>query len=442
MRALSALLLVALAACGTDSSDRPNIVILIADDLGWNDVGAYGNRVVRTPNIDALASQGLKFNNAFLASASCSSSRASILTGKYPQTHGLLHLHQVLPAHQQTVARLLGQVGYFTVAVGKWHLGRPALDEFDDVVVDKSPSGALEWVAHVRNRPKDRPFFFWFAANDPHRPYADDEQDLGPAYAPDAIDLPPTFVEGPGGRRELAQYYAEVSRFDDYVGRVLDTLDDEGVLDNTIVIVMSDNGRPFHLAKMHLVDAGTKTPFVVGWRGKIRRAADVDALVSSVDLAPTLLAIAGAPIPAEIDGRSFANVLEDPTAEHRDYVFLSRNWHARNAHERAVRSKDFLYKQNQFPGYGDCHRSQYSTSPGFRELRSAYLAGDLDPSWDSCFAATRSSEELIDVRAPLPFTNLVDDPRYVDVSRRMSRVLRDWRARTADPDYEPYERPR
>ncbi len=304
---LSVALVSLLTACSPGLPPRPNIVILIADDLGWNDLGAYGNRDVQTPRIDQLAQQGLQFSQAFLTTSSCSASRASILTGRYPHSNGLVHLHQALPAGQRTVAAYLGEAGYFTAAAGKWHIGASARKDFHRVVEDRDSSSTGHWLDLMRNRPEDRPFFLWLASRDPHRPN-DGGQEFRERYQL-PLRLPQGFVDGPGVQQELLRYYLEVSRFDHDVGRVVDELDRQGVLDSTLLIVMSDNGRPCHRAKLTLYDDGIKTPLIMVWPEGIRAAGYYRHLVSSIDLAPTLLELAGLEVPQFMQGRSLALIL-------------------------------------------------------------------------------------------------------------------------------------
>ena len=318
LRGLSLALLVLLAGCARALPDRPNFVILIADDLGWNDLGAYGNRDVYTPRIDQLARQGLQFNQAFLTASSCSASRASILTGRYPHSNGLVHLHQALPADQRTVAIDLREAGYYTAAAGKWHLGAHAKVHFDRVVGDQHEDGARYWLDVLRNRPRGRPFFLWLASRDPHRPNDGGEEFREHYRMP--LQLPQGFVDGPGVQQELLSYYLEVSRFDQDVGRVIDELQRQGVLDTTLVIVMSDNGRPFHRAKLTLYDDGIKTPLIMAWPEGIPTPGEYRHLVSSIDLAPTLLELARVEVPQSVQGRSLVPVLQDHLAADLDLV--------------------------------------------------------------------------------------------------------------------------
>ena len=157
---LSALLL----APHAFGEERPNMILIIADDLNWDDLGAYGNTGVKTPNLDKLAKGGMRFDNAFLTASSCSPSRASMITSRYPHNTDAEQLHWPLPKEQVTVSQTLRDAGYWTAAAGKWHLGEDTKQRFDEVIESKygidEPSGSAQWVPLLQNRPKDKPFFF------------------------------------------------------------------------------------------------------------------------------------------------------------------------------------------------------------------------------------------------------------------------------------------
>ena len=435
---LGCLLLLVAACAPVGDPARPNVVVFVADDLSWDDLGAYGQDFLRTPNIDALARDGLRFDAAFLTTSSCSASRASILTGLYPHSTGAPHLHQALPRDKPTIASHLRGAGYFTVAAGKWHLGTPATRGFNKVIDQPcEESGATTWLDVLRRRPRGRPFFLWLAACDPHRPFSTAADDLPPAYRPEEIALPWGFVEGEGTRRELAAYYREVSRFDSYVGKVLEELRTQQVLENTLVIVLADNGRPFHLGKLTLYDPGIRTPLILHWPRGIAEAGGRDALVSSVDLAPGILELAGIPVPPSMQGYSFLPLLDDPDATIRDVIVAERNWHGRDAHERAVRSARFLYKQNQHPDHGHCHNSQFGYSPAFRDLQAARRRGELEGWLLTCFEKEWPREELYDLWENA-WRDVSTEPAYRAQLDELREILRQWRAATGDRDFEPH----
>ena len=247
---------------------RPNVILIIADDMGREDCGAYGHPAIRTPNLDKLAREGMRFDRAFVTASSCSPSRSSLITGRYPHRTGAEELHQPLPRGQVTFVEKLKAAGYWTAAAGKWHLGNAVKDRFDVVREagtagfqlpsgpNRKPkarmtadgagsiqSGCDQWVPVLRDRPRDKPFFLWLAAFDPHRDYQ--EGTIPRPHRPEDVVVPPYLPDLPEVRKDLALYYDEIARLDHYVGEVLAELERQGEAGNTIVLFLSDNGRPF-----------------------------------------------------------------------------------------------------------------------------------------------------------------------------------------------------
>jgi len=281
---------------------RPNIILFIADDQAWNDCGAYGHPHIRTPNQDRLAREGMRFDAAFLTCSSCSPSRSSIITGRYPHNTGAHQLHLPLPKEQITFVELLKKSGYWTAQAGKWHLGNFVKDRFDQLNEGGGPSGCENWIPALRSRPKDKPFFLWLASFDPHRPYSPNT--IPRPHKPEDVIVPPYLPDVPETRHDLAMYYDEITRMDGYMGQVLDELDKEGLADNTLVLFLSDNGRPFPRCKTTIYDSGIKTPFIVRWPGHIKPGSSCPNLVSSIDIAPTFLAAANLTPRPPVQGRS------------------------------------------------------------------------------------------------------------------------------------------
>ncbi len=409
---------------------RPNFVIMIADDLGWGDVGCYGHPHIRTPSIDRLAAEGLKFTHAFLTCSSCSPSRSSIMTGRYPHSTGAKELHQPLPADQVVFAGLLKQAGYYTAAAGKWHLGDAAKVNFD-TIVGGGPSGCERWVQTLRDRPQDKPFFLWLAAVDPHRDYQPNT--IPQPHRPEDAVVPPFLPDLPETRKDLAMYYDEVTRMDGYIGRVLDELERQGIADNTFVLFLSDNGRPFPRCKTTVYDSGVRTPFVVRWPGRVKPGTVCDSLVSSVDIAPTITELAGLEASSTFQGRSFAPLLSDPAASMRDYIFAEHNWHDYQAHERGVRSPRYLYICNAFSRLSCSPPADAVRSITFQAMVKLHAEGKLLPEQLGCFVTPRTTEELYDVEAdPHQLLNVAGDPKYAGVLEQMRRVQEQWARDTDD----------
>lgn len=428
------------------AATRPNIVLIIADDLGAEDCGPYGNPNVRTPSLDRLAREGLRFVQAYNTCSSCSPSRSSIITGRYPHATGAERLHMPLPAERVTFVEKLKAAGYWTAQAGKWHLGPFVKDRFDsvnegDAAVGGVPpdgSGCTRWLPTLRQIPKDKPFFLWLASVDPHRPYF--EGTLPVPHTPEEAEVPPFLPDVPPTRRDLAQYYDEIARLDGYVGKVLAELERQGVLENTAIFFITDNGRPFPRCKTSVYDSGIKSPLLVLWPGRVKPGGACASLVSSVDIAPTLLELAGLPASPAFQGKSYAHLLRDPAAPHRDRVFAEHNWHDYAACERAVRTARFKYIHNDWPDLPGTPPADAVKGQTFQEMRRLRDAGKLTPVQMTCFTKPRPAEELYDVAAdPQELKNLAADPQYAATLQEMRAALAQWRQETADavPDPRP-----
>jgi N-sulfoglucosamine sulfohydrolase len=426
---------------------RPNIVLFIADDLAWEDTGAYGNRKVRTPNIDRLAREGLRFTRAFVTISSCSPSRSSLITGRYPHNTDAEQLHWTLPPEQVTFVEKLKAAGYWTAASGKWHLGEAVKNRFNLVddpgeagfqtdpktgkMLAKDDSGAAGWIPVMQQRPQDKPFFLWFAALDPHRDYA--ENSIPNPHKPADVIVPPHLPDAPGVRYELALYYDEITRLDDNVGKVMAELERQGVADNTLILFMSDNGRPFPGAKTTMYDFGIRTPLIARWPKGIRRGLVSDSLVSSIDLAPTILQLAGVPIPGSVQGKSFTGILKNPKAGIREAIYAEKNWHDYEDRVRAVRTARFKFIRNDYADLAGTPSADAGRSPTMDALRRLHKAGQLTPLQSRIFQAPRPAEELYDVVAdPLEINNLANHPRYAKTLAELRAKLKRWGDETAD----------
>jgi N-sulfoglucosamine sulfohydrolase len=430
----AAALLAPIPARAAEPAARPNILVFVADDMAWDDSGAYGHPTIRTPTIDRLARDGLRFDRAFLTCSSCSPSRSSILTGRYPHSTGAEQLHWPLPADQVLVSKLLQQAGYYTAAIGKWHLGERVRDQFD-----LTKPGVGQMLATLRDRPRDKPFFFWFAFTDPHRPYRPGA--IPQPYRPEEVVVPPYLPDVPETRRDLALYYDAITRLDGVMGEVLAELDRQGAARDTLVLFLSDNGRPFPRCKTTVYDSGVRTPLIVRWPGRVRPGGTCGRLVSAVDIAPTIAAVAGLPAgyPAQpgrpsFQGKSFAALLTNPAGPAvRDYAFAEHNWHDYDAHERGVRSERFNYVRNSYPELPGTPPADAVSGITFQAMRKLRDAGRLTPAQRSVFVKPRPAEELYDVDAdPHELTNLAGDPKYADVLKSMRSALDGWIKETHD----------
>lgn len=414
--------------------DVPNVIIFIADDVSWDDMGAYGNEQVKTPNIDYLAENGLTFHNVFLTASSCSPSRNSIMTGRYPHNTGAAELHTEPPLAMLSLAEMLKKQGYYTASSGKFHMGEYARRGFDNITEKPEvvgDGGEEMWVPVLQQRPKDKPFFMWFAALDAHRVWGPNE--FSGTHKGENLEPPFYLAEGLETKKDLAQYYDEIYRFDHYIGEVIKELQNQKVLENTLIIVMSDNGRPFPHSKTRVNDRGMKTPFIVHWPSQIPKKDRSESLVSVIDIAPTILSLTGIDIPNQFQGYSFESLFQNPDEEFRNYVFAEHNWHDYEAHERMVRSKDYLYILNSRPDIPQSGPADAVESPAYIELDSLRKIGRLTSAQSDVFVTPRPYEELYDCQEdPLQLLNRASVPEYQEQIQEMKGVLEKWMEETGD----------
>lgn len=424
-----------------------NVVVAIADDWSWSHAGVNGDPAVRTPVVDRLAGEGARFTHAFAAAPSCTPSRASLLTGQAP--HRLAEGAQLwshLPARFAVYPDLLEASGYMVGHTGKgWGPGSLAPGGRT-----RNPAGPRHdsFQAFLAARPSGKPFAFWFGSSDPHRPY---EQGSGARAGIDvaSIRVPAFLPDRPEVRGDVADYLAEVERFDRDLGALVEALERTGELERTVIIVTSDNGMPFPGAKATLYDGGTRVPLIVRWPG-VARAGHVSAdLVTLTDLAPTILEAAGLDVPADMTGRSLRALLDGRTsAATRDTAFLERERHA-NVREgdlsypsRAARTREYLYVRNLRPDRWPAGDPVLHHSVGpFGDIDHGPSKQLLMAGADAAHASFRQhafdkrpAEELYVVATdPGQLRNVAGDPAHADVLRDLRARLDQWMRDTGDP---------
>lgn len=414
------------AARPSGGLSRPNILWLIADDLGDRDLGCYGHPSIRTENLDRLAGRGVRFDSAFVTTSSCSPSRASVFTGKYPHATGAEDLHVPLPEGQKILPAHLSALGYYTANVGKLHLGPHAAAQFDRV---EDSLGA--WQAVLEQRPDGKPFFLAVGFNDPHRPYAPGA--IPDPTSPDNVLVPPYLADTPETRQDLAYYYDYVTRMDREIGRIVSRIDSLGLTGNTLVVFFSDNGMPFPRAKTSCYDSGVRVPMIVSRPGHLPQGQTSRALVSTVDLAPSTLALLGREAPDEMQGLDLSRLFLEPAADGREYVFTERNWHNIDDHIRSARDSRYKYIRNFFPRQMTPLASDLMSSPSYGSLLELRDLNRLTREQMRLFMVPRAGEELYDTRSdPWEFVNLAGDPRYAAELERLRAECERWTAETGD----------
>jgi len=449
------------------ASKRPNILLIVSDDHGRGDLGCYGNTAIKTPNLDALAAEGVRFNNAFCTTASCSASRSVILSGLYNHYNGQ-YGHQHSYNHFVTFDRvrsmpvLLTQAGYRTARIGKYHVAPEEIYKFDVALLgnSRSPVQMADNCKDVIASDDAKPFFLYFCTSDPHRgggkatdlPHQPDRfgnRDQGypgiedVKYDPKDVVVPDFLPDIPECRAELAQYYQAVSRVDQGVGHLMDLLKKTGQYDNTIVIYISDNGIAFPGAKTTLYEPGINLPCIVRTPGQKNKGIACDALVNYADLAPTILDFAGAtPSDYEFHGRSFKSVLERQRARGWDTTYASHTFHEITMYYpmRVVRERRFKLIWNiahglEYPFASDLWASA-TWQGNLKRGNKTYGQRTIDAYLH------RPKFELYDLQNdPHETENLADDPNHQDKFSEMQAKLKAFQKQTRDPwilkwDYE------
>jgi uncharacterized sulfatase len=351
---------------------RPNILLAIADDWSWPHASIYGAPEVSTPVFDRVAREGILFRNAFTAAPQCSPNRAATLTGRHIGQIEEAGTHaSVFPTTYPVFTDLLEAAGYHVGYTrkgwgpGDWKRGgwtrNPAGPEYSARKLDDIPFDGIADTDYVGNfadflakRPEGAPFFFWYGASEPHLRY---EQGSGirSGKNPVRVRVPGFLPDDPTVRSDMLDYFVEIEWFDSQLGAMLHRLEELGELDNTVVVVTSDNGMPFPRAKANLYEYGTHVPLALRWPGNIPQGATTDALVSFVDFAPTFLALAGVDSPPSMVGEVLTPLLIGDVNSVRDHVLTGRERHTHARYDnwgypaRAIRTADYLYIRNFKP---------------------------------------------------------------------------------------------
>ena len=439
--------LLALAAMASAQPERPNILLAIADDWSYPHAGTYGDRTVSTPVFDRMAREGAGFTHAFTASPSCTPSRAALLTGQ--AVHRLEeggNLHGFLPKSFAVYPDLLEAAGYAVGFAGKgWGPG-----QFEPGGRTRNPAGPAfkSFDEFFAQRKRGQPFAFWFGSQDPHRPY-EEGSGAKSGLAPGGVRVPSSLPDTPATRGDLLDYYLEVQRFDRDLGRIVEQLERAGELDNTIVIVTSDNGMPFPRAKANVYDAGARVPLAIRWKAAGRSGRAIDAFVSLTDLAPTILEAAGLKPLEAMTGRSLLPLLRGLPASGRDRVFIERERHANvrsgdlSYPVRAIRTRDYLYIRNFRPDRWPAGDPEMYFAVGpFGDIdggpsKSLLLDRRLEPEFARFFqlaTAKRPAEELYDLRRdPEQLVNVAGQAAHRDAQARLRQDLDRWLRETGDP---------
>lgn len=433
------LLLLVLAVAGglqafapaTAEASQPNLVFIIADDCTHHDLGCYGGQA-HTPHIDKLSQQGIWMTRCFQAAPMCSPTRSNIYTGLYPVKSGAYPSHTFVKPGVKSVPHYLRPLGYKVALSGKRHISPPENFPFDyldrnDIDWDNVES----WLGERTEA--NEPFCLFLCSHEPHGPWNKGDASR---YPPDEVKLPPYYVDCPELREAFSRYLAEITVFDQQVGRVVEMLDDRQVADDTLLMVVSEQGNGFPFAKWTLYDAGIQSAMVARWPGKIAPGTTSDAMVEYVDVLPTFIDVAGGQVPEKLDGKSMRDVLTGRADRLKDHVFAiqtSRGIFAGPDHygRRSVRSTQFKLIHNLDPEarfYNGIAKTDY-----FREWERRAAAGDEHVQQLVERYYSPPEYELYDVVSdPFELNNLAGQPQHASVQQELETRLRDWMRQQGD----------
>jgi arylsulfatase A-like enzyme len=409
----------------------PNVLFIIADDASCHFSEAYGCPWVRTPHVDRLAARGVVFDNAYVPTSKCAPCRAGILTGRNPwQLEEAANHWPTFPPHFKAFTEVLAEHGVACGGFGKvWGPGVALTADGRQRTwglattggtgakngVKKGGTPAEQFRRFLADRPAAAPFFYWFGSGNPHRGYARDAGIAAGRKPADIDRVPACWPDTDVVRRDMLDYATEIEAFDAEVGGLLETLEEAGLADDTLVIVTSDHGMPFPRLKGHTFDLAHRVPLVARWpRGIVRPGRREAALMSAIDFAPTILSLHGldgaARGMAPITGTGFGDLLRDAPERERPCVILGRERNdvrCRPGTEsglgypvRAIRRGGLFYVHNFAPDRwpcGDPDLGLADTDDGpTKQLIVA--AGQDDPYWQLCFGK-RPADELYDLAA-------------------------------------------
>ena len=423
-----------------------NILFILSDDHSVPYVGCYGNPDLKTPNLDSMAADGMRFDRTYTTAPQCVPSRASLMSGRSAVDIRMTRFSAPLPAEIIAFPELLRKSGYYTGLIGRtYHLdgqGRFApeitkrvfeehnLRTFPRRVdyIDEEKANLEEFLAKV---PAGHPFFLQIGFSDPHRPF--DAKDYEPD--PNSLTIPESMPDTPLVRQDLAGHYGEIQRLDDSIGKTLKLIKDRGLEDNTIVVFMGDNGAALLRSKGTLYEGGLKVPLLIRWPGHVKGGSVCDVLISGEDIAPTFLELAGISPPEKMTGISFVNVLEGKPFKGREHVFAARGSHASNLPintaafdlGRCVISKRYKLIYNalwQLP-YTPV---DFEEQPFWKDLGRRNAEGTLGPKFSrALFAEHRPMFEIYDLeKDPDEFDNLAGRPKTADIEKKLKELLQEW----------------
>lgn len=409
-----------------EAKAKPNLLFIIADDCTHRDLGCYGGQA-RTPNIDKLASEGMRFTQCFQSAPMCSPTRHNVYTGVYPVKSGAYPNHTFAQPGTESVVHYLNPLGYRVALSGKTHISPRDIFAFEYSGKDNNPDmQAIDKLFGECAQAKT-PFCLFACSNEPHSPW-----NKGDASQYDAakVKLPPCFVDTPETRSDMVKYLAEITYYDGQVGQCLELLAEHGLSDNTLVVVVTEQGSSFPFGKWTCYDTGLQSALIARWPGQIKPASVSDALVEYVDVLPTFVSAAGGTPADVLDGSSLLPVLRGEKVDHKKFVFglmTTRGIINGSPHFgiRSVRSSQFKYIVNFTPEVQ--FQNACTKSECFQSWEAKAKTGDKDALEKVNRYTTRPAEELYDISTDqFEWKNLESDPAYATVKAELKKELAAW----------------
>ncbi|TLX71635.1 sulfatase [Labilibacter sediminis] len=411
------LVIVSLGSCTIQEQEKPNILWIVADDLG-PDLGCYGNKSIHTPSLDKLALESIKFTELHTVTAVCSPSRSALITGMYPCSIDC-HQHRTknkknLPEGVKPITEYFKEAGYFVSNGDATKPGMAGKTDYNFVGEDSVLFDGIDW----NQREAGQPFFAQMQIHFPHRPFKADT--INPVNR-EKLKIPPIYPNHPVVKEDWALYLESIQWVDGFVGKLMDRLEKEGLLKNTVVMFFGDQGRPMVRAKQFLYDAGTRTPFLLRLpNGELANTIDTN-LYSNIDISATSLKLAGIKVPSHIQGR---DILSDSK---REVVFSMRDRRDETVDRiRSVRSKQYKYIKNYYPekAYTQFNAYKVWSYPTLALMKVMHKKGELKGVQESFMQASRPKEELYNVvEDPYEMNNLASHPEYNDVLEKHRMLL-------------------
>lgn len=413
-----------------------NVVWIIAEDLS-QDLSCYGNKLVKTPNLDALAKDGMKFTNAFTVAPVCAPSRTALITGMYQTSLGSLHMRYPdrlipeLPEGVKTISQLCKDKGY-TSANMKDYPATGKLDWMFKYNVEEN-FNAFHWNELAE---RNKPFFAIVSLGLTHRPFETPRKNQ---FDPSKIIIPPYYPDHLIARKEFASYYASIEKLDQQVGTVMDSLKKHGLDNNTIVVFMSDHGRPMTRGKYFHYDSGTKIPLII-WKPKnsiqiegYTPGSVSNQLISTIDIGATSLSLLSIPKPANMQGEIFLGKQKEPA---REYVVSAINRiSGTDFRSRSIRSRNYRYIRNYHHNFSINSSSTFyrkSMHPIYHLLNIMNERDELNKV-QKALVNDIPYEELYEISSdPYETTNLIESADYQDVLEKMRFRLDMWIEKTSD----------